>query len=251
MEYGSIGEKEFSSLRLILYAGEVFPLKHLRSLWELLPDPDYYNLYGPTETNVCTFCHLPKPVPEDETLPQRIGKVCSGNTARVVDETGMDIPPGEEGELWIAGGSVHLGYWNLPERNAIAFSTDNAGRHWYKTGDLVIDQGDGDFRFIGRRDRMVKRRGFRVELGEIESVLYTHSDITEAAVIANNSSDSGVQLVAYIQWSGMKEPSVLELKRFASENLVNYMIPDRFVFLESLPKTSTDKIDYQMLKGMN
>ncbi len=250
MEFGSIGEHDFSPLRLVLYAGEVFPLKYLRNLVELLPRPRYYNLYGPTETNVCTYRRIPSPLPADDTLPQQIGSVCSGDSARVVDEAGSDVAAGEEGELWIAGGSVHLGYWNLPERNALAFAVDDAGHRWYRTGDLVIDRGEGDLLFIGRRDRMVKRRGFRVELGEIESVLYTHPNITEAAVVARPDAENGVQLLAFIQWQGEGRPSLLQLKRFSAEHLLSYMAPDRFITLEQLPKTSTDKIDYQRLKEM-
>jgi amino acid adenylation domain-containing protein len=249
-EYGNLIERDYSPLRMVFYAGEVFPLKYLRNLVELLPGPRYYNLYGPTETNVCTFRRLPSPLPDDDTLPQQIGTVCSGDIARIVDESGRDVSAGEEGELWIAGGSVHLGYWNLPDRNAQAFATDAAGRRWYKTGDLVIDRGGGDLLFIGRRDRMVKRRGFRVELGEIESVLYTHANITEAAVIAKPDAENGVQLLAFIRWQGDGKPSLLQLKRFSSENLLSYMAPDRFITLDQLPKTSTDKIDYQRLKEM-
>ena len=114
----------------------------------------------------------------------------------------------------------------------------------------MIDTGEGDYLFLGRRDRMVKRRGFRVELGEIESILYAHPDISEVAVVALPDEDSGVQLRAFIQWSGDGAPSILKLKRFASENLLSYMNPDRFVFLDTLPKTSTDKVDYQRLKDL-
>ncbi|MEH6593014.1 MAG: amino acid adenylation domain-containing protein [Halioglobus sp.] len=250
VEYGKLETLDCSALRLILYAGEVFPLKHLQALYQAWPERQYYNLYGPTETNVCTFYQVPTPIPEDASLPRRIGAVCSGDTARVVDPKGVDVAVGEEGELWIEGDSVHLGYWNLPEKNAEAFSRDSANRRWYKTGDLVTDQGGSDFLFLGRRDRMVKRRGFRVELGEIENTLYKHPNITEAALVALPDEDSGVQLRAYVQWSGADSPSILQLKRFASENLLNYMIPDRFIFLDTLPKTSTDKIDYQQLKEM-
>jgi amino acid adenylation domain-containing protein len=250
VDYGKLEEKDYSTLRLVLYAGEVFPLKHLKALTEALPGPVYYNLYGPTETNVCTFRRIPFPLPNDESLPRQIGTVCSGDLARVVNESGIDVTRGEEGELWICGGSVHLGYWNLPQRNTEAFATDANGDRWYKTGDLVIEQDGGDFLFIGRRDRMIKRRGFRVELGEIENILYSHENISEAAVIANPDADSDLQLLAFIQWSGDNSPSILELKRFCSENLVSYMVPDRFIVLKTLPKTSTDKIDYQMLKEM-
>ena len=115
---------------------------------------------------------------------------------------------------------------------------------------LVVDQGKGEYLFQGCRDRMVKRRGFRVELGEIENTLYKHPDIGEVAVIAVADKESGVQLGALIQWTGDGSPSILALKRFSSENLSNYMVPDRFLFIDALFRTSTDKIDYQRLRDL-
>ena len=82
---------------------------------------------------------------------------------------GQDVEPGEEGELYVCGGSVTLGYWNRPEQTIQSFSVDDDSKRWYKTGDMVRDGGGGILCFRGRRDRMIKRRGYRVELGEIES----------------------------------------------------------------------------------
>ncbi len=97
---------------------------------------------------------------------------------------------------------------------------------------------------------MVKKRGYRVELGEIENALYRHPQIEEAAVIATSDEDKGVQVKAFINWREGK-PSVIALKKFCTENLPAYMAPDVFSFLDTLPKTSTDKIDYQRLKEMD
>src|SRR3546814_16647466 len=90
-----------------------------------------------------------------------------------------------EGELLIAGGSVMLGYWNLPEQNAQAFHVDAAGRRWYRTGDIVREEAPGLFISLGRRDRMSKRRGFRVVLGELQAALTKHPALDEAAVMAS------------------------------------------------------------------
>lgn len=241
---------DHSSLRLVLFAGEVFPVKHLRALMNLWPAPAYYNLYGPTETNVCTVFPVPKPLPTDSDEPLPIGAVCSGDRTRVVDEKGLPVAEGHEGELCVAGPSVTSGYWNMPERNKICFLTDGDGIKWYRTGDIVLQTGGGDYIYISRRDRMIKRRGYRVELGEIEAALYRHDSISEAAVIADSDQDGGVCVKAFINWSGQKAPSVIALKRFCIEQLPAYMIPDRFSIQPALPKTSTDKIDYQRLKEM-
>lgn len=168
-----------------------------------------------------------------------------------MDEHDTEVPPGQEGELYVSGWSVMLGYWNLKEQDRRAFFTDESGTRWYRTGDMVRETNDGSYFFIGRRDRMVKRRGYRVELGEIEAALYRHPSIAEAAVIAYPDEDSGVQIKAFLGWSDAGRPSLIALKQFCAENLPSYMIPDRFSFLSSLPKTSTDKVDYQKLKELD
>lgn len=250
VEFGKIDRQDCSSLRLVLFAGEVFPLKHLRALRALWPSPKYYNLYGPTETNVCTYYEVPREIPEDRTEPLPIGKACSGDLLKIVDTEGKEVSPGSEGELLVTGGSVMTGYWNRADLTDRGFSRDRDGVRWYRTGDVVA--GDGaDLRFLGRRDRMVKRRGYRVELGEIESALYRHPKVTEAAMVAVPDPESGVLLKAFLSWSGGTPPSLIELKQFCATNLPLYMVPDRFKVLTELPKTSTDKIDYQTLRGLD
>jgi amino acid adenylation domain-containing protein len=248
VEFGRLEQYRCEALRLVLFAGEVFPIKHLRALQARWPRPRYCNLYGPTETNVGTWHEAPATIPDDRTAPLPIGRPCSGDRTMVVDDSGRTVADGDEGELLIAGGSVMLGYWNLPEQNERAFRVDADGTRWYRTGDVVRADTDGSLVYLGRRDRMVKRRGYRVELGEIESVLYRHPQIAEAALIAVPDEDSGVQLRAFLSWSGEAQPSQIALKRYAAENLPGYMVPDRFIVLPSLPKTSTDKTDYQKLR---
>lgn len=249
-QFGNLGAHDYSALRLVLFAGEVFPIKHLRALTTLLPGPRYFNLYGPTETNVCTFYEVLPPIPPERSVPVPIGKVCSHLEGKVLDADGSEVPRGREGELCIAGRGVMQGYWSLLEQTSRAFHNDASGRRWYKTGDIVVEADDGNYTYLGRRDRMVKRRGYRVELGEIETGLYRHAAIKEAAVIAVPDEEAGVKIKAFLSCREVKRPSLIELKRFCSEQLPLYMIPDQFVWCEALPKTSTDKVDYQRLKEM-
>ena len=250
-QYGKLEQGDYSALRTILFAGEVFPVKHLRNLKELLPSPRYFNLYGPTETNVCTYYEIPTQIPEDRTQPYPIGKACSHYEIKVFDGKGNQVAVGQEGELCGSGPGVMDGYWNLPERTANAFLVDASGQRWYKTGDIVVEESDGNYIFVGRKDRMVKKRGYRVELGEVEAGLYRHPDVKEAAVIALSDEENGVRIKAYLSCRDTeKRPSVIAMKRFCSENLPAYMIPDIFSFKTALPKTSTDKIDYQSLKTL-
>lgn len=250
-QYGRMKEHDLSALHTVVFAGEVFPVKHLRALKELLPDPRYFNLYGPTETNVCTYYEIPTHIPEERTQPYPIGTACSHYRIKIVDETGKHVAAGDEGELCASGPGVMDGYWNLPERTTNAFLVDAEGSRWYRTGDIVYEDEDGNYVFVGRRDRMVKKRGYRVELGEIEAALYLHPAVDEVAVIALPDGESGISITACLSYKGTTRPSLIELKAFSAEKLPGYMIPDRFSFYDSLPKTSTDKIDYQQLKNTN
>src|SRR6266487_6942261 len=167
-QFGKLDQHDYSSLRLVLFAGEVFPIKYLKLLKSMWRHPRYLNLYGPTETNVCTFYEVPHLVPESQTEPVPIGKACPYCAPLVIDESGAEVAVGAEGELCIAGSSVLAGYWNLPENTDKAFLPGRDSR-WYRTGDIVVELPDGNYKFLGRRDRMIKKRGYRIELGEIEA----------------------------------------------------------------------------------
>jgi amino acid adenylation domain-containing protein len=245
---GHLDRFDFSALRLVLFAGEVFPVGALRHLVEQWSTPRYFNLYGPTETNVCTWFEVPCPIDEARVEPFPIGRMCRPLLGRVVDADGADVRPGEQGELLVAGPGVMSGYWNLPDLNADAFLIDSEGVRWYRTGDLVVEGDDGEYIFHGRRDRMVKRRGYRVELGEIEAGLARHAGVREVAVIAHTDGEAGVRIKAYIGVPDGVPLSVIALKQFCAASLPRYMVPDTFVFLDKLPRTSTDKIDYRGLE---
>lgn len=244
-EFGHLERFDFSSLRVVNFAGEVFPVKHLRNLVAKWPHPDYYNLYGPTETNVCTFAKIPTPIPEDRTQPYPIGWPCSHCRDLVMNLDGVPAASGEEGLLYISGPSVFQGYWNRPKENTAAFMIRD-GVRWYNTGDVVYLDPKVGYIYVGRKDRMVKRRGYRIELGEVESALYKHPLIREVAAVSI-SDESGVKIVVFLTCKGADRPSVIELKSFCNRNLPNYMIPDQFLFLDALPRTSTDKVNYPAL----
>ncbi|GIW85966.1 MAG: hypothetical protein KatS3mg108_0290 [Isosphaeraceae bacterium] len=247
---GGLDEPGRHAPRIALFAGEVFPITHLRRLRALWPHTALWNLYGPTETNVCTAFPIPQSIPDHQTDPFPIGRVCPPLQARVIDDHNHDVPPGSQGELIIAGPGVMRGYFGRPDLNAQAFLIDDHGTPWYRTGDLVSDDGSGCFSFHGRRDRMIKKRGYRIELGEIESTLYRHDDVQRAAVIAR-SDPNGISIDAFITTKPGRKASIIAMKRHCSSYLPHYMIPDRVHFLDQLPTTSTDKIDYQSLKRLN
>jgi amino acid adenylation domain-containing protein len=244
LDYGHLASHDYGALRIVCFAGEVFHIKHLRALKDVWRQPRYLNLYGPTETNVCTFFEVPEEIPEDRRDPFPIGFACSGDLARVDDGADGD---GSEGELLISGPSVMQEYWRLPDRTAEAFVVGADGTRWYRTGDVVRQDPDGAYVYVGRRDRMVKRRGYRVELGEIEAALYTHPAVLEAAAIAVTDDANGVLIHAILATRDGERLTTVQLKGFCAQKLPAYMIPDRFAVRDGLPKTSTDKVDYQRL----
>ena len=168
---GRLPQYDMSSLRMVLFAGEVMPIVHLRSFKAQVPARRFLNLYGPTETNVCTWYEIPRTIPKDRIEPYPIGRTCSHLQSMVVDEKGNRVSPGAEGELCISGPNVMQGYWGRPDLTAKSFLPEDAtGRRWYRTGDVVVELPDGNHRFVGRRDRMVKKRVTGWSLGKSRSV---------------------------------------------------------------------------------
>lgn len=248
-QYGGLGQHDVPAPRLVLFAGEVFPINPLRKLRALWPGAAMWNLYGPTETNVCTAHRVPDEIAPDHAEALPIGTVCRPLRARVVDESGRELPAGTLGELVIAGPGVMRGYFGRAQLSARAFFRDDAGAAWYRTGDLVVDEGAGCYQFHGRRDRMVKKRGYRIELGEIESALYRHDGVDRAAVIAK-PDEWGVSIAAFVAMKPGFKGSIIAMKQHCTSLLPHYMVPDTISFLSDLPTTSTDKVDYQGLKHL-
>ncbi|MDH3499513.1 MAG: amino acid adenylation domain-containing protein [Acidimicrobiia bacterium] len=235
------------TLRVLTFAGEVFPSKYLADLMRVVPHPRYINQYGPTETNVCTYYEVPEPPDPATDIP--IGRAIADVETFVVTEDGARVPPGEVGELLVRGSTVMRGYWGDPDKTARRLVPNPLGVELpdlvYRTGDLVREDGRGDYIFLGRRDNQIKSRGYRIELGEIETALYAHDRIKECAVLAVPDDIFTNKILAYVVLEGDLEEQ--ELKAHCKEKLPPYMIPDFFRVAEGLPKTSTGKIDRRLL----
>lgn len=253
--YGKLERFDFSALRCVLFAGEVFPIKYLQQLISFIPQAHYYNLYGPTETNVCTYYKvLPEKLTELSSLP--IGQACANSEVMVLNAENQLVTPGEEGELCVRGPGLMTGYWGLPEKTAEVLVPKiihpAIGEETiYHTGDFVRKNADGHYLYVGRRDNMVKSRGYRIELTEIEVVLYRHPNIEKVAVIAIPDEEHSNILKAFIvlQDNALEiSHAEREFKSFCSNHLPRYMIPQIFEFRTSLPHTSTGKIDITQLK---
>jgi amino acid adenylation domain-containing protein len=248
--YGKLDRFDFSALRLVFFAGEVFPIPQFQAVRAHWARPRFFNLYGPTETNVCTYYEVPSDNSWQQMSTFPIGFICPPNLGMVVGDEDQQVAPGEPGELLVSGSNVMRGYWNLPEQNARAFLVDGDGTRWYRTGDIVVEERNGMYRYLSRRDRMVKRRGYRVELGEIEAGLARHPAVREVAAIAVADPESGVRIVAFVGLQGSAPVTIIALKSYSAQALPPYMIPDAFKVLDALPRTSTNKVDLQSLKSL-
>jgi amino acid adenylation domain-containing protein len=234
-------------LRTILFAGEVFPMKYLKQLAELLPSVELDNLYGPTETNVCTYYRVERDrLAGMDKLP--IGIACENTEVFAVnDQDEIVTEPGQSGELYVRGPAVTYGYWGDDEKTKKMVVPNrfqpNFDEKIYRTGDLVTLAEDGNYYFVGRRDSMIKSRGYRIELGEIESALLSHPGVREAAAIPIPDEVVGNRIKAIIALHEADAFQAAALQQHCATRIPKYMIPELIEFRESLPKTSTGKID--------
>jgi amino acid adenylation domain-containing protein len=247
---GGLRTGDVPSLRVLLFAGEVFPTKYLRQLMALLPHARFANLYGPTETNVCTWYEVP-PLPEGQDEPIPIGKAIADDEVFAVTDEGHRAEPGEVGELYVRGATVMRGYWADPDRTAERLVPDPSRAEFQdpvdRAGDLVSQDIDGNWRYLGRRDAQIKSRGYRIELGEIEAALYAHPGVEECAVVAVADDLVTNRIKAFVVVKGGLRSD--DLTATCAERLPRYMIPETFIVRQRLPKTSTGKIDRQALQA--
>ncbi|MFI6784604.1 amino acid adenylation domain-containing protein [Micromonospora sp. NPDC050276] len=235
-------------LREILTSGEQVQCNStIRAMFAALPDCRLVNQWGTTETHVATSFTLPEDVASWPSLPS-IGTAITGSRVDVRRDDGSVAAVGEIGELWIAGDCVGPGYLNLPEqteRSYVPDPDDPSGRA-YRTGDLGRVGEDGLLEFLGRRDRQVKVRGFRVELGEIETAIASFPGVAEAVVTVAGSLAEDRYLQAFVvPRDGELDPG--EIVSVLRETLPEYMVPARIETVSELPRTPSGKVDRKLL----
>jgi nonribosomal peptide synthetase DhbF len=235
------------SMRTINLAGEALPNRLVQELYELGHVERVYNLYGPTEdTTYSTFTVCRRGVEEEPT----IGSPVWNTRAYVLDGYLQPQPIGAAGELYLTGDGTARGYFGQPGGTAERFVADPfgaGGSRMYRTGDLARWRKDGSLEFLGRADRQVKVRGFRIELSEIEKALRASGEIGNVAVIVHDGSPGGQEIVAYVTAANGTAPDAAALRRSLSEQLPRYMIPAAIVALDALPLTPNGKLDRKAL----
>jgi len=213
-------------------------LPRCRSLW---------NMYGPTETTVWSTVHPVEPA--QELVP--IGRPIDNTSVHVLDENLRPVAPGTEGELFIGGDGVAVGYLHRPDLTAARFLPDRFRRdpraRLYRTGDRVRQLPDGSLVYLGRLDDQVKIRGFRIEPGEVESALAEDPSISAAAVVPSTDDTGSTRLVAYVVPRPGHAVASREIRERLRVRLPDYMIPSRVVGLAALPLSPTGKVDRRAL----
>jgi len=247
---GKLPEHDLQALRHLIFAGEVMPKPALQAIARDLPHPTCTNLYGPTETNACTWHRLTSDdLRTDEPVP--IGRPITKTRIWIMDERGQPVGDGDAGELWVAGPTLTAGYHGDTEMTAQRLVPAPGGSgHAYRTGDRVRARADGVLLFEGRIDRMIKCRGHRVEPGEIEAVLARHPSIREVAVLPLPDPVFGNRIRACVAGDGAALTET-ELAAYCRRHLPVYMLPDVWDIRASLPRTDREKIDYQALTGID
>ncbi|PYQ55777.1 MAG: non-ribosomal peptide synthetase, partial [Acidobacteria bacterium] len=234
-------------LRQLLAGGDVLSPAHVRRALEGLPGCTIVNGYGPTENTTFTACFPMRDAAGwDAAVP--LGRPIQGTTVHVVDPFLRPVPVGVWGELLAGGEGVARGYLGRPDLTAERFVPDpwREGSRLYRTGDLVRWRPDGLLEFLGRADRQVKVRGFRIEPGEVEAALLAHPQVHDAVVVARSvrSDGSDRSLVAYVVGASLDAP---DLRAFLHDRLPEAMIPSFFVPMAALPLTANGKVDRRAL----
>lgn len=251
LQSGQMKSRDFESLRWVLFGGEPFAPKHLRNLMDLLPRARFSNVYGPAEVNQCTYYHAPSDFSSERaTIP--IGRIWNGANGLIVNERDEIAPDGETGELLIASDTMMEGYWNRPDLDSHAFQEridrNGAARRYYRTGDLVSIDADGQMIFLGRKDRQVKVRGYRVELDEVEAVFASFPETLEAAAVVVPGKDDANEIIVALALRSGERQAISEILRASRARLPAYAVPSRIdIRTEAFPRTSSGKIDRKRL----
>lgn len=246
--------ERLQNVRQLLAGGDVLSASHVARAWEKLPRTRLINGYGPTENTTFTCCHcITGPLPANRSVP--IGRPVAHTQVYLLDAHLQPVPVGVPGELYAAGDGLARGYLHRPEQTEERFIphpfSRKMGARIYRTGDRARWLPDGSIEFLGRIDRQVKVRGFRVEPVEIEVTLGTHPLVKECAVVAGEDASGTKRLAAYIVPRRTPAPAPEFWRDFLKDKLPDYMVPSAFVPMEALPRSPDGKIDCSALPPLD
>ncbi len=241
---GDIVDRDFSSLRWVLFSGEVFATKQLRALMQLWPHPEYSNIYGPTELNQCTNYNFSLPPEGQDTIP--IGNVWGNTEYKILDANDNEVEKNQEGLLVVRSATMMKGYWNnIPLTEKAMYKQEVAPGYdniYYRTGDLVKLNLKNELLFLGRKDRQIKFRGFRIEIDEVEITLLKHRDVIEAAVMLVNKAEEK-ELMAAVFLTENSNVISQDLVKHCKTYLPLYAVPSNISVMKSFPRTGSGKVN--------
>ena len=232
---GAFEEETPKYLKGCFFCGEVMPVSTLNAWRKVLPEAVYVNMYGPTEiTDVCTYYIVDREFDEREALP--IGWPCENTRIELID-----------GEICVSGSCLARGYYNAPEKTAAAF-VQNPARpqvtdRIYRTGDLGTYNERGELMFLGRNDCQIKKKGNRIELGEVESAASSMPQVSRVCCLYDAERES---IICCYTGSASEKALRQQLK----SKLQSYMMPDKFLHMEKLPSTGNGKMDRVAVRAM-
>ena len=233
-------------LRTVAFGSEVFPIPQFNKWKETLPNVRFINLYGPTEcTGMSCYYRVDRKFDESETIP--IGRPFDNTEIILLNEEGMVVPPGDDGEICIRGTAVTLGYYNDRDRTDAVFVQNPLNPYYpeiiYKTGDIGRYDSDGELIYVSRKDFQIKHMGHRIELGEIEANVNSIDGIKLSACVYDKTSD----VIALYYVGDVAEK---DMERMLKDKLPRYMLPRKTFCLDNIPFTGNGKIDRVTLLKM-
>ena len=233
-----------ASIKLVIFCGEVMPCKHLNVWRTYIPSALYVNMYGPTEaTYACMYYNIERVFADDDKLP--LGKACENSEIILLDDDDKLAEPGIIGEICISGQCLSQGYYNSKEKTSAAFMQNPINTKWreiiYRTGDLAYQNEHGEIIFAGRKDFQIKRLGHRIELGEIETVILSLNEVENACCVFNEDNSDIITV-----YTGKIDSNALA--DLIVDKLPQYMMPNKFVKLTSMPMNLNGKIDRAKIK---
>ena len=252
VEYDGTGAAQLESLRLVMMSGDWITTSLPGQIRAVAPDARLYSLGGATEASIWSIFH-PIEMVTDDLVSIPYGRPLTNQSFHVLDRNLAPRPDWTDGELYIGGRGLAIGYWRNPEETNYRFVIHpGTGERLYRTGDLGRALPDGTIELLGRVDFQVKIQGHRIELGEIEHVLARHPMVRDAAVEARADDSGQKRLVAYVVTEGGPAEDLAEtLLRDAAEELPRYMVPSLCMIIEALPLSANGKLDRKRLPEPN
>jgi len=246
----ALSRSSFRSVRIITFGGEGFPKKELKRLYDLFSDRiEFVNVYGPTEgTCICSsYTITGRDFESMDGLPS-LGPVNPNFDYLILDDEGK---LSHQGELYILGPNIGVGYYNDGKRTSEVFSScfDHGfyGTPMYRTGDLVCETA-GLLYFLGRKDNQIKHMGYRIELEEIELALSQITGVNQAAVIYDRVSDAYGKIIAFVACDEDLSPG--DVREKLKKKIPEYMLPNIIRFFRFLPKNPNGKVDKKELRRL-